>query len=84
MYMYNFQNMQHPRESADISVKPQVDLCYNIYVTPSIVVYSNYPGITTLQVRYYVVRRANISVSCFKSQGKGMITKNASDNPISL
>ena len=24
---------QHPRESADISVKPQVQPCYNIYVT---------------------------------------------------
>ena len=32
---------------------------YNIYVTLSIVVYSdarNYPGMTTLQVRYYIVR----------------------------
>ena len=79
--------MQHPRESTDISVKPQVHLCYNIYVTPSIVVYSivhNYPGIMTLQVRYYVVRRADISVSHFRSQGKGLIAKNASDNPISL
>ena len=52
-----FKGAQHPRESADISVKPQARLCYNIYVTLSIVVYSidrNYPGITTLKVRYYV------------------------------
>ena len=26
---------QHPRESVDISVKPQACLCCNIYVTPS-------------------------------------------------
>ena len=42
---------QRPRESADISVKPRARLCYNIYVTLSIVVYSaarNYPGITML------------------------------------
>ena len=42
---------QRPRKSVDISVKPQAHPCYNIYVTPSIVMYSaarNYPGITTL------------------------------------
>ena len=42
---------QHPRESADISVKPQACPCYNIYVTLSVIVFSaacNYPGITTL------------------------------------
>ena len=54
-----FKGAQHPRESTDISVKLQARPCYNIYVTLSIVVYSingNYPGITTLKVRYYVVK----------------------------
>ena len=48
------------QESADISVKLWARSCYNIYVIFSIVLYSiacNYPSITTLQVRYYVVRR---------------------------
>ena len=50
---------QRPRERVDLSVKPQAHPCYNIHVTLSIVVYStalNCPGITTLQVRYYVIR----------------------------
>ena len=33
-------DIQHPRESADISVKPRAHPCYNINVTLSIVVYS--------------------------------------------
>ena len=45
------EDVQHPKESADISVKPQAHSCYNIYVALSIVVYSaacDYPGITML------------------------------------
>ena len=43
-----------------ISVKLRARPCYNIYVTLLIGLYSiarNYPGITTLQVRYYAVKR---------------------------
>ena len=59
-------SQRHPRESTDISVKHRARPCYNIYVTLSIVVYSaahNYPGITTLQVRYYTVRGYHIGLA---------------------
>ena len=54
------EGMQQLRESVDISVMPPACLCYNIFVTLCIIVYSiacNYPGITMLQViiRYYTV-----------------------------
>ena len=64
-----FKGTQHPRESVDISVKSQARPCYNIYVTLSIVVYSidrNYPGTTTLKVRYYVVKCYHTSLTSQK------------------
>ena len=39
IYMHDPEGAQRLRESVDISVKPRVRLCYNIYVTFSIVVY---------------------------------------------
>ena len=38
MYMHDLKGAQHLRESVDISIKPWARLCYNIYVTLSIVV----------------------------------------------
>ena len=62
-------SMQCPRESIDMAVKLQGHLCYNIYVTLSVVVYSiasNYLGITMLHVRYYMVRYYHIGLMAQK------------------
>ena len=74
-----------PRESADISVKPRARLCYNIYVTFSVVVYSdarNYPGVTTLSVRYYAVRGYHIGLTSQKLRRRRVARNSRSDKLI--
>ena len=43
-YTNDPEGVQHPRESADISVKPLARPCYKIYVTLSLVMYSIAPN----------------------------------------
>ena len=67
-----------------VAIKPQAHLCYNVYVTLSIVVYNiahNYWGMTTLQLRYYTVRCYHISLT-FQKLGRDTMAENASNGAI--
>ena len=74
------------RAKVDVLVESCAYLCYNIYVTLSIVVYSiahKYPRILMLQVNYYAARRYHISLTSQKLR-KRRDSRNINDNAINL
>ena len=71
------------RESVDMFVQSWVHQYYNIYIALLIVTYSiahKYPGISTLQVRYYAAKNHHISLMHQKMR----MAKKCSDSTISL
>ena len=71
---------------ADVSVESCAYLCYNIYVTLSIVVYSiacKYPKILMLQIKYYLARSYHINLTSQKLR-KRRDSQNINNNAINL
>ena len=59
------EDVKRLRESVGIPVKLLTCLCYNVYITLSVIVYSiahNYPRITMLQVGHHTVRCYHIGL----------------------